>query len=98
MTKEEQGAHTLVATLSNHLSLIIKFSWVPFTLRIFLQIMGSSFENKYFLLTIMVTNYSQFKDLETVQVLDGKRILLSIPDSVSSFTSFKNVITCFRSE
>ena len=56
MTKEEQGVHTLVATLSNHLFSIFKFPWLPFTLWIFLQIVGSSFENKYFLLTIMATN------------------------------------------
>ena len=30
----------------------------------------------------MPTNYSQLKELETVQVLDGKRISLSIPDLI----------------
>ena len=82
MTKEEHRVRTSVATLSNHLSSSFKFSWAPFTLRIFLQIVRSSFVNQYFLLKIMPANCSQLKELEIVQVLDGKRI--SIPDSIPS--------------
>ena len=80
MTKEEHSVRTSVATLSNYLSSSFKFSWAPFTLRIFLQIVRSSFVNQYFLLKIMPTNCSQLKELEMVQVLDGKRI--STPDSI----------------
>ena len=42
----------------------------------------------------MPTNCSQLKDFETVQVLDGKRISLSIPDSVPCiglFVTFRTV-------
>ena len=40
------------------------------------------FEKEYLLLTVMLTNCSQLKELETVQVLDGKRISFSTPDSI----------------
>ena len=43
MTKEEQGVSTLVGTLRNHLSSIFKFTWVPFTLWFYLQIVRLSF-------------------------------------------------------
>ena len=91
ITKEEQVVPTLVTTLSNHLSSIFKFPLVPFALRIFLKIVRSPFEKKYFLLTIMQANCLQVNDLETVKVLDHKRISLLIPDSilcVSLFVTF----------
>ena len=40
------------------------------------------FEKEYLLLTVMLTNCSQLKELETVQVLDGQRISFSMPDSI----------------
>ena len=40
------------------------------------------FEKQYLLLAVMLTNCSQLKELETVQVLDGKRISFSTPDSI----------------
>ena len=40
------------------------------------------FEKQYLLLTVMLTNCSQLKELETVQVLDGQRISFSMPDSI----------------
>ena len=40
------------------------------------------FEKQYFILTVMLTNCSQLKELETVQVLDGQRISFSMPDSI----------------
>ena len=40
------------------------------------------FEKQFLLLTVMLTNCSQLKELETVQVLDGQRISFSMPDSI----------------
>ena len=40
------------------------------------------FEKQYLLLAVMLTNCSQLKELETVQVLDGQRISFSMPDSI----------------
>ena len=79
---------TLVATLSNHLFAIFKFPWVALTLRIFLQIVRSSSEKEYFLLTIMPTNCSQLIELESLQLVNWKRISLSVPDSVPCVVLF----------
>ena len=40
------------------------------------------FEKQYLLLTVMLTNCSQLKELGTVQLLDGQRISFSMPDSI----------------
>ena len=40
------------------------------------------FEKQFLLLTVMLTNCSQLKELETVQLLDGQRISFSMPDSI----------------